>query len=361
MPNDTATLREDLEGAIQQVEPEDSTLRGPEQEGGTEKSPNGEANKPLEGSASDKPASPAATSPTTPDQPGVTQKATEGQAKPQEGQAKPQEGAQGQELKPPSQWKPQVREKWNQLPREVQEEVLRREADNLRLVGSVGQKIKFADEVSQHLQPFADRLIENNVPPQAFVADVFTTVKTLSQGTPEEKAAVLANIIQSYGIDVRVLDSVLSARLSAPPPSPELMRARHEAAEARAQLAMQNQVVNQGIRGKVTETLENFANDPKNEFFYDVKDMMADLMAAGRASTLEDAYQACIWAHPDTRKILLQREAQSRATSRSQRAAAARSASSAIHGSPLHSNAANVNPNASLREDLEQAFDDHST
>lgn len=354
MPNDTATLREDLEGAIQQVEPEDSSLRVPESEGTPEKVAEGEANKPLQEHAGDKPTTPAATTPTTPDQSGVTQKVPEGQSK-------PQEGGQSQELKPPSQWKPQVREKWNQLPREVQEEVLRREADNLRLVGSVGQKIKFADEVSQHLQPFAERLVENNVPPQAFVADVFTTVKTLSQGTPEEKATVLANIIQSYGIDVRVLDSVLSTRLSAPPPHPELLAARQEAARARAQLARQDQVVTQGIQSKVQETLEKFATDPKNEFFYDVKDMMADLMAAGRASTLEDAYQACIWAHPDTRKILLQREAQSRATSRSQRAAAARSASSAIHGSPLHSNAANVNPNASLREDLEQAFDDHST
>ena len=46
------------------------------------------------------------------------------------------------ELKAPSSWKPQVREKWNAIPREVQEEIHRRESDNLRLIGSVGQKIK---------------------------------------------------------------------------------------------------------------------------------------------------------------------------------------------------------------------------
>lgn len=266
-----------------------------------------------------------------------------------------------QELKAPSQWKPQVREKWNTIPREVQEEILRRENDSLRLIGSVGQKIKFADDVGRHLAPFAERLQSQNIPPQEFLGDVFSTVKSLATGTMEEKAAVVSNIIQSYGIDLRVLDTVLSQRLSAPPPSPEVIQARQLAARAQAVLQQQAQGSQEQARMAASQTLAQFGADPKNEFFEDVRDMMADLLQAGRATSLDEAYTACIWAHPDTRKILLQREAEQRVSSRGQRAQQARRASSSVHGAPLHSGGVSArNPKASLRETIEAAFDEHS-
>jgi hypothetical protein len=88
---------------------------------------------------------------------------------------------------------------------------------------------------------------------------------------------------------------------------------------------------------------------------------MADLMEAGRAETLEDAYAAAVWAHPDTRKILLERQQLQRAQAKGQRAMAARRASSAIHGSPAAGFAgAQLNSGASLRETLEAAFDEHT-
>jgi hypothetical protein len=105
-----------------------------------------------------------------------------------------------------------------------------------------------------------------------------------------------------------------------------------------------------------------FAADPKNEFLGDVRDLMADLIEAGRATNLEDAYAAAIWAHPDTRKILLQREAQARATSKTKRAAAATNAASSVHGTPQGSaQMTNMRPNMSLRESIEAAFDEHSS
>jgi len=265
------------------------------------------------------------------------------------------------ELKAPSQWKPQVREKWNQLPREVQEEVLRREGDNLRLIGSVGQKIKFADEISQNLQPFAERLQQNGVAPGAFAADVFQTVKSLAHGSMEEKAAVVANIVQSYGIDLRMLDQVLTHRLQTPPPSPEVIQARQLAARAQAVLQQQTQGSEQQASTAAETALAHFSSDPKNEFFDDVRDLMADLIESGRVQTLEEAYGSAVWANPDTRKILLQREAEQRASSRGQRAAKARVASSSVGGTPLQPGGSIPNPKASLRDTIAAAFDAQST
>jgi hypothetical protein len=108
-----------------------------------------------------------------------------------------------------------------------------------------------------------------------------------------------------------------------------------------------------------------FGADPKHEFIEDVRGMMADLIELGRVKSLDDAYAAAIWAHPGTRQILLQREAQARVATKQGRANAARRASSSVHGAPSTSPAraapnGAAGPSLSLREELEQAFDDAS-
>jgi hypothetical protein len=85
---------------------------------------------------------------------------------------------------------------------------------------------------------------------------------------------------------------------------------------------------------------------------------MADLMETGKASTLEDAYTAAVWANPDTRKILLAREAESRAAQKHQRANRARAVSSSVHGAPVTTGVhQNSMGSMSLRDTIAAAFD----
>jgi len=263
------------------------------------------------------------------------------------------------ELKAPAQWKPAVREKWNSLPREVQEEVLRRESDGMRLIGSVGPKIRLADEVAAHLAPFQEQLASAGVAPEALLNDMFTSVKMLSSGSPQERAEVVANIVQSYGVDLRTLDAILTRRIQMPP---EVFEAQQLAARANAVLQQQSSQQNHESALAAERALAAFAADPKHEFIADVRDLMADLIESGRAKTLEDAYSAAVWANQDTRKILLQREAQSRAATKTNRAIAARKASSSVSGAPAAAGAAQAAPgNMSLRESIEAAFEEHSS
>jgi hypothetical protein len=263
------------------------------------------------------------------------------------------------ELRAPAQWKPEVREHWNKLPRAVQEEVIRREGDNLRLIGSVGPKIRVADEVANQLQPFVGRLQENGVAPMTFVNDLFTTAKALAGGDPMSKAEVVANIVQSYGVDLRALDAALTKRVSAPP---EVHQARQMMTRMTYQQAEQQAAQEQQGQAAAEQAIAEFEADPKHEFLGEVRNMMADLVESGKVSSLEDAYTAAIWANPNTRRILLQREAQSRVATKSKRAEAARRASSAIHGTPSFPvNGAGGEPNMSLRQSIEAAIDEHSS
>jgi hypothetical protein len=280
-------------------------------------------------------------------------------AKPQVPEGKKVPEGQQVELKAPSQWKPNVREKWNGLPREVKEEILRREGDSMRLIGSVGPKIRIADEVTGHITPFAERLSNNGVTPSAFIGEVFTSVRQLAEGDPRSKAEVVANIVQSYGVDLRLLDQILTGRIQSPP---EVHQARALAARANQVLAQQSQGVQQHVAQQAEVAVDSFGADPKHEFLEDVRTLMADLIEAGRVHNLEDAYSAAVWAHPDTRKILLQREAQQRASLKNNRANAARQASSSISGAPNIPSPLGGAPagKMSVRESLEAAFDEHS-
>jgi len=264
-------------------------------------------------------------------------------------------------LKAPSQWKPAVREQWNKIPRPVQEEILRREADNMRLIGAVGPKIRMADDVVQHLSPYAERLQANGVPPQQFVNDIFETVRGLSYGNHQEKAEIVANIIQAYGVDLNTLDAMLSSRIRMPP---EVAQARYATAQARAVIQNNQQWNNQQQEHMMNLEAEKhvaaFGADPKHEFLDDVRDFMADLIESGKAENLEDAYASAVWANPDTRKILLQREAQARISGKTARAVAARRASSSISGSPAVQGAAMGGRNLSLRDTIEAAIDEHT-
>lgn len=271
----------------------------------------------------------------------------------------PAPSAASTELKAPAQWKPAVREKWNALPREVQEEVLRRESDSMRLIGSVGPKIKMADEIQGHIAPFLPSLTENGVAPSAFINDVFTSIRALSQGDAQARAETVANIVQAYGVDLPTLDRILTSRLTAPP---EVLQARVATARANAVIHQQTVGVEHQNAMEAERAIVAFAADPKHEFVDDVRGMMADLIELGQAKSLEDAYNAAVWANPDTRKILLTREAQSRAAVKTNRAVAARRASSSVRGAPSVPGAVTngAAAGATLRETIAAAIDEAS-
>jgi hypothetical protein len=233
----------------------------------------------------------------------------------------------------------------------------------MRLVGSVGHKLRFSDDVSQALAPLTEKLQMNNVQPQEFVRDVFSTVTQLATGDMNTKAETIAAIIQSYGVDVRALDAVLSRRMSAPPPDPRVVEAQQRAAFYERQLHQQRESVGQQVASTASQTLTQFSADPKNEFFENVRDMMADLLESGRSGNLQDAYTSAVWANPETRQILLQREAQTRAATNGGAARRARRASSAVHGAPLGPGGVggNIPQNASLRDTIAAALDEQSS
>jgi hypothetical protein len=315
---------------------------------------------------------PPTETPKTGDEPAPEGKPVEGkpavEGKPVEG--KPAEGKPAKETaadktaKAPVSWKPGVREHWAKLPPEVRQEVARREAEIQRGLATAAQARNFQDEFNEEVRPFEGIIRSQNSTPIAAVRNLMTTAAALTYGSPVQKANVIAEILQNYGIDIQVLDQVLSGK--APKNDPGSNAADIEArvrSMVQAELAPIRGVMNERHQTQISQAnseVETFAST--HEFADDLADDMADLLEAaakrGRKLTMEQAYSAAARAHPEIgplyEKVLLARAA----TNGNTRAEAARRAASSVRpGGPT---GGDVAPPKDLRGAISAAFDQHS-
>jgi len=248
-----------------------------------------------------------------------------GQQKPTEGQelaTQPvvQPTTEQQGARPPVSWTPTAREEWAKVPPLVQQEVMRREREITQTLAQTAEARNLHTEFNKTVQPFMGDIQAEGSTPMKAVENLMNTAAWLRRGNTQQKANVVANIIRSYGVDITALDEILAggggysgqAPTSQQGVDPNLMSAFEQ------KLAPMQQFINQlqeklkvaEERGtqEITQSTEQFLNDPKNEFAWDLKDDMADIldMAAKRGlqMSLQEAYSRATMLHPDISKIL---------------------------------------------------------
>lgn len=208
------------------------------------------------------------------------------------------------EDRPPSSWKPAVREEWAKLPEPVRREILRREEASVLGVRHLNEQIapykELAGTWGQYLQDIADK----GGNPAQYGRHLFEVDKRMRYAnSPQEKLSTVVAFAEAYGVPLRQLITQMGAMggeapVIPPQPSmpPEVMR---ELAEMRQ---WRQSFVQQTASGEV----EGFGAD--KEFFNDVRNTMADLIESGVARDLQDAYDKACWADPEVRQVLMQRE-----------------------------------------------------
>ena len=165
------------------------------------------------------------------------------------------------------------------------------------------------------------------------------------------KANAVAQVIRQYGIDLNLLGSPQEI-------NPQVAALQQEVAQLRASTMQATQLQRQEQEQQVMAAIDKFAKDPKNKYFQAVQADMGQLIGSGYTGTLEQAYEAAIWARPDIRAQQLadqqqEQKAKQEAAAKAQRA---RIKGLSVRGGPGGSPAPTVNPNSSVREDLEAAF-----
>lgn len=266
----------------------------------------------------------------------------------------------------PISWKPGVKEKWNTLPVDVKQEILRREKEMSQFITQNDHHRKFTESFAQIVKPYHHLIQAQNSTPLQAVKNVFNTMAGLTLGNQEQKARIVSEIIQNYGIDVRILDQVLSSGVSinqAPARTasmdPTIMQAlqpvygfMNEIQQARQQREMRQMQEAEAL-------IEQHAEKP---FFDDLRDDIADLMeiAAKRGvdMSIDQAYEKALALNPEMSKIVADRKAAEQARMNGgTRVAKARRAASTITGAPVGTPDGKGGPK-SRREALEEAWEE---
>lgn len=209
-----------------------------------------------------------------------------------------------------------------------------------------------AEQFKASLEPHFGFIQEIGVNPYEHVEQLLGLSEALHKGSPEVKAQVLANLFESFGVDVNLLDDALSAVMNKPQPTAtDLLINKIDQLERKLTQPQKAAPVEQSYPPEPTpemiEQVKEFA--AKNPYFERVQADMGLLLQAGRASSLEDAYAKAVKLNDE-----IQNELRQKAT-KTVSAAKAGTTQLKSSGSPSRS-APNAKP-LSLREALEKAME----
>lgn len=213
-----------------------------------------------------------------------------------------EEGVKLDKERPPTSWNAKVREKWKELPDDVRSEVIRREEAHVNGIRKLQDEFTPVKQFTESLGGVIQEAASLGVAPAQYIHNLAAAERGLRTGAPEQKFETLLNLADQYGIPLRqAINGAAGKELLQQTPRPhqlppEVLRELEEARNFRQTYQ--------------TDTLQQqvSAFSQGKEFFEDVREDMANLLDAGQASNLDEAYEKAIWLNSDTRAVLLERE-----------------------------------------------------
>lgn len=216
----------------------------------------------------------------------------------------------------PSSWTAAGKAEWAKLSPVAQQEVTKRESDFHKGVEQYREAATYGQSIQRAIAPFENTIKHFNVTPEVAIQTLFKTDHTLRYGTPEQKLSTIHQIAQNFGID-----------LSQPAPQID-----HNALRLQQQLDARDQELQQlktSQQQRENDELNSHIEQAKQgkEHFDVVRNEMSALLQAGTAKDLNEAYEMAVWARPDLRQSLLNKQIEERRAEEARVAAQARAAS----------------------------------
>lgn len=219
----------------------------------------------------------------------------------------------------PSSWSATAREHWKKIPKEAQKYIQQREAEMQNGMQKNAEMARRAEGMDSTLQPYQQYFAMNGGTGNT-LKTLLETGAGLQMGTPQQKAEIVSNIINQYGVDVAALDNVLVG--NAVPPEVQQQSQIQQAVNAavapyqqqQQQLQQQQYQQQQRATNEVATEVDQFSRNPANEFYTDVRGDMADIMDMannrGVDMSMQDAYNKACALNPEISRITQARQQQ---------------------------------------------------
>jgi hypothetical protein len=245
--------------------------------------------------------------------------------------------------KPPVSWKTGSKAQWEKLPLDVKQEVLRREKEISQYISQNDHHKRFSDSFSKVVQPYSHLIQSQGSTPLRAVQNLMATAAGLATGNAQQKAAIVAEIISNYAIDVNMLDRVLSGSVQTnggqlpqqaqvPPAMLEALKPVYGFMDRMNQM---QQAHEERKRSAATAEVEKAEALP---YFEDLREDMADILelAAKRGIdlTIEQAHEKAVALNPEIASQISKEKRIQEARVTGTRLAKARRAASTIVGAP---------------------------
>jgi hypothetical protein len=246
----------------------------------------------------------------------------------------------------PKAWKVAAREHWAKLPKEAREEISRRETEITQFIGRHGAAISHKQQFDEIVQPFMGFIAAQQSTPMKAFHNLMTTAARLTTGAPEQKARVIAEIMKNYGVDVRVLDNVLTSQIGGTghpdPVNDQPPSWAQPLLQFMTQAQRDKQTRDKQLADAAAAELAEFERKP---YFSDLEGDIGFLMdraaAKGQLLTIEQAYNKARKMNPEIDAILTQKEKAAAGSAQQNSVARARNAASSVRGAPVNGVAAN--------------------
>lgn len=281
-------------------------------------------------------------------------------------------------VRPPPGWSAQSKADFAALPAHVQQDIVKRESE-VNAGFAKFQDFKGLDDF------VAQAKAAGSTPAQ--VIDAYRTaegmlrqdfaggIRQLAQNFGHHPVAAAAGLL---GMDPQALVARLNAGQTPGTPQPQDQQAGQPPLhpQVAAELARIQQTVS-GLtseraahqRAAAAQVVEGFFADPKYPYADNVANKLLDIVNSDPSArgdmrgALERAYDAAVWANPETRDLLIKEQLRTKSTSEMERSAAvvagARAAGRSITGSPLAGASTQPPPamTGDIRSDLSAAWD----
>lgn len=240
----------------------------------------------------------------------------------------------------PVSWSPAVREHWEKLPADVKAQITKREQEIQQTLGETTRARRFTEAWEQMLGPYEPLMAAQGANTYQGVQRLLQIGAGLSMGNPVQKADIITKLIQQYQVDLHTLDEMLAGQYQGADPQVERMLQERLAPiqQELNQYRQQTQQTQNQTREQTASEIQAFSSDPKNEFFEDVRNEMADLMEIAarnqRSMSLQEAYDRACQMNPEIRSILEQRSKSQAASKRSKAVLRKKKAASSVRGRP---------------------------
>lgn len=262
------------------------------------------------------------------------------------------------EITLPRSWAKEKNELWAKLPPEAKEYILKREEDQHALATRFDEDRNVGTAFKKIVDPYYPLIQQHGQNPFGVVQNLLQTQKQLLTGTPEQKSALVRQLIQDYNVDLGTAQSSTPGSANASPDLSSLQSRLQELDNTVRNLP--TTLRQQTLQQKVSIEVEQFESKPPPHYAK-LKPAMASLLESGLATGLQDAYDKAAKLDPSiSTEIALKQKQEEEAQRVEQikaKTQAAKRASSPIHGSPAAAAANKARDDRPLRDVLSDAYD----